>query len=433
MNRRYTFTTAAAILLTAGLASAQDWSSGSPRHTTQLADRLSHSKLRLADVITTAEKHINGVAIGVRLMTNLGALEDGNSRMPSNSGVRTGAWDALKGQSDERTMPVDGQPARTADGARDGQGEVLATRPPTSPQRDAQAANPSQLSSTSLYAIVTCVIDQTRVREVVIDMSTNKVVGTLAVSSFSSNGGWNERYGSAENTNPPLVRASDLMNASVRSNDGGSIGNIDELAIDPDTNRVVYGVLRRGGFLGMGESRYAIAMNQLSAPREGRITLNLGESDFDDRPGFDNKNWPTHAEEDLSRNWNGESVVRTTGAASAKRTVKASDMIGSKVMCKDNKTVSNITDLIVDPQDGRVVYAIARTDRGELPIPMSMLTQKGDAYYIDRTHSQILDMPTIEGDRDPNWSDSRWHRRIQESYGVQRDSGTLNQEQRDGD
>jgi sporulation protein YlmC with PRC-barrel domain len=265
-----------------------------------------------------------------------------------------------------------------------------------------------------------------------------------------------------------MARASDLMNARAQNAQGKRIGDIDELAIDPDSNRVVYGVLRRGGFLGIGESRFAVPTSELSAPRDGRLMLDMQDSDFENRDGFDNSNWPTQADQRFtsrrttdSANQRDTAAQRETtaqretagqrdtaaqretagqrdtaaqretaaqrdaqrtsdqaGTRPATRVVKASNVIGSTVDCTDGNKIGNIKDLIVDTSNGRVVYAIVSLDRGETPIPMSTLRASGDKYIASMNRQQIQAMPTINSDRDPNWNDAQWNRSIHQSYGT---------------
>ncbi|TVQ74986.1 MAG: PRC-barrel domain containing protein, partial [Phycisphaeraceae bacterium] len=309
-------------------------------------------------------------------------------------------------------------------------------------QQDQWDRNQSGYSSSdSLFAVVTCIVDRTKVREVVVDMRDNSIVGVQSLHAFESDrsgfAGSNDRgydrdssfqqgqY--ADQGRPNLVRASDLMNATVRNPSGDKLGNIDELAIDPDNNRVVYGVLRRGGFLGIGESRYAIASSELSVPRDGRMQLNLNNSDFQGRSGFDNKSWPTRSDPEWNTNW----TSQTETAPAARRVVKASDIIGTNVRCSDGRDFASISDLIVEPQSGRILYAILDSDRGDMPVPMSALRKQGDDYALPMSSQQLQSQPAFDSRNDPNWTDARWNRRIHESYGVQMDSSGSTTPRRD--
>jgi sporulation protein YlmC with PRC-barrel domain len=340
--------------------------SDSHRQSLQIAERLMQERSGLYGAIAIAETHTKGIAIGVRLSTNQDIITH---------------QDRQTGQQQ--------------------------TRPAV--ERSTQSA--------PLFAIVTCVIDKTRVRDVMIDMRTNTVVGVqTAVFSDSAHHEreYDRDYDSSSDAASGFARASDLMNATVQNRADKKLGDIDELAIDPDANRVVYGVLRRGGIMGIGESRYAIASSQLTPLRNGRIVLDLEESHFKNITGFDNKNWPTQAEPRLSP---GRSA-QAADAPTARRVVKASDIIGENVQCRDGHTVGKISDLVVESRSGRVLYAIVNADRGHMPVPMATLRKTDKHYILPMPMDQLRSMPMLDADRDPNWSDENWNRRIHESYGT---------------
>ena len=369
---------------------------GSHRHSLQMAERLMQERSGLHGAIAIAEMHTKGIAIGVRLTSDLERIT-GQSRPSDQPQTRTGDQDRQSGQPQTRSGDQDRQTGQqqTRSGDQDRQ---------TGQQRP-------------LFAIVTCVADGTRVRDVVIDMATNTVVGVQTAEFRGSEQG--DRDYSSPGQSSSMVaggfaRASDLMNATVRNQADKKLGDIDELAIDPDANRVVYGVLRRGGFLGIGESRYAVPSSALTPLQNGRIMLDLDESLFNNLSGFDNKSWPTQAEPKLRAGRSAES----TDAPTARRVVKASDIIGEKVQCRDGHTVGEISDLIVEGRNGRVLYAIVKADRGHMPVPMSSLRKTDDTYSLPMAMEQLRSMQTLSSDRDPNWSDASWNQRIHESFGT---------------
>lgn len=292
-----------------------------------------------------------------------------------------------------------------------------------------------------LFAVITCVIDQARVREIIVDMRDNSIVGVYAMDAlrngndFTSDDSSRYEREATQTRSAANVRASDLMNATARTADGKRIGDIDELAIDPDSNRVVYAVLRRGGFLGMGESRFAIPTSELSIPHDGRMHTSLTETDFEGESGFENNNWPTRADQQWARTERADG----TPAPAARRIVKATNIIGSSVECRDGNELGKIKDLIVEPRSGRVVYAIVNSSSGYLPVPMEVLRAKGDrgGYSMPMTMTELRDRPTIQANRDPNWNDTAWNRSIYESYGLTIDErypqSDQNRDRRDDD
>ncbi len=481
MHRRYTtLITASVLAMAASSALGQIQSdSSSSRQSLQIAEQLMQERAGLYSAIAIAETHTKGIAIGVRLTRNqnifsgqgrsgvdgrtTGQTSDRNEtnrtetdRSRSTGQPQTPATDRDRETGQPRTPATDrerqpGQPQTPATERerQPGQPQTPATereRQPGQPatdrdgqpgqtpatDRDRQTGQPQTRSgdqwstqSGSLYAIVTCVVDRTKVREVVIDMQTNTVVGVQS-ATFSGGSEYADRdgrsgegrdYSGDYNSSAAagsFVLASDLMNATARTKDGDQLGDIDELAIDPDSNRVVYGVLRRGGFLGMGESRYAIPTSELTAPHNGRIVLGLDDSHFKNTSGFDNDNWPTQAESKLRVN----QTTTATSTTTTKRIVKASDIIGNDVKCRDGHTLGEISDLVVEPRTGRVLYVLVNTDGGYMPIPTATLKKTDKDYTLAMPMTQLRSMPMLDTDRDTNWSDESWNQRIHESHGA---------------
>jgi len=432
---------AASSVISASSPSQQE----SARHSTQIAEHMKSTGATLSSAITAAEKQVDGRAIAVRMaMGNSPYLaqllrterENAGSAQPGERRPTDGAT-----QPDQR-RPADGatQPnqRRPADGA---------TQPV--PPRDRDANRDRQSDSTeyqaeSMYAIVTCVIDQARVREVVVEFPSKKVIGvyaTPALRSVGGDGSDQEQYDQATATT--MVRATDLMNATVRNQDGVRVGDIDDLVLDPDTDRLLYGVLRRGGFLGMGESRYAIAPAMFDGLQDGTVETQLSSSDFSNRSGFSNNNWPKQYDAAWSRNKDrgandrgrdrdrdrdldrDRNQDRDGDRQEAKQIAKVSEIIGSDVHCTDENNFGVITDLIVDPKRGLAVYAVVKANHGTLVVPVSLLERFDSDYRLDLSLQEARKKPLIEENREPNWNDARWNRELRESYDMQdRDAGS---------
>jgi sporulation protein YlmC with PRC-barrel domain len=71
-------------------------------------------------------------------------------------------------------------------------------------------------------------------------------------------------------------RASKLIGANVTNDKNESIGKIDDLVID--SNRVMYGVLQVGGFLGVGSRLVAVPYDSLKIDEGGRKVVLPGAS-----------------------------------------------------------------------------------------------------------------------------------------------------------
>jgi sporulation protein YlmC with PRC-barrel domain len=471
-QRKLGIVTAAGMVLIAGTAMAltQPQQPESFRQSVRLAERLSSLDVNLAQAIKTAEEHSKGVAVAVRLTTTRAYLEsDSHQNRWQDGGSQDRNWqdrdardrgqqgrdtqdrmrqdrEAREREAREREARERGQQGRDAQGrdaqGRDAQGRTTQDRgTQTNPMSGDQTGaaqprsgdrtetsrdqrQPVSESADSLFAVVTCVVDRVRVRDVIVDMRNNTALGYRSIEmqtgSFDRHSGSysedDQQRFNGMSSQVSQVRATVLMNATVRNNEGDRIGEIDDLAVDPNNNRVVYGVLRRGGFLGMGESRYAVSSNELASLRNGRVFMNLSDSDFRGQSGFSNDNWPTKADPQWNTRWDSESA--SADAPPATRVVKGSSLIGTKVTSSDGKAFGKIEDLIVDTRTGRVSYAILSCDRGEMAVPMTALESRGDAYTMRMPLEQLNQRPVFEKGEEPDWNDARWNRRVHESFGV---------------
>jgi len=97
---------------------------------------------------------------------------------------------------------------------------------------------------------------------------------------------------------PTLKQAGQLIGMKVQNSQGKELGNLSEIVLEPNLNYVSYGVLSSGGFVGIGESQYAIPwdMFQLGPDRETLI-LDIPEQALEQAQGFSKNQWPDRADQ----------------------------------------------------------------------------------------------------------------------------------------
>ena len=106
-----------------------------------------------------------------------------------------------------------------------------------------------------------------------------------------------------------VLSANTIIGDEIHNTSGEKLGEIKELMIDLDQNRVAYAVLSFGGFLGMGDKLFAIPFEslKLDAAKE-HFLLDIPKERLEQAPGFDKDNWPSTAD----RTW-GEEIHRFYG------------------------------------------------------------------------------------------------------------------------
>ena len=80
-------------------------------------------------------------------------------------------------------------------------------------------------------------------------------------------------------------RSDELLGVEVRSPDGVALGSVDDLALNPETGKLGYLVIARGGFLGFDETRIPIPWDDFkAAPNTSLLVLDTTKSVLDAAP-----------------------------------------------------------------------------------------------------------------------------------------------------
>lgn len=221
-----------------------------------------------------------------------------------------------------------------------------------------------------------------------------------------------------------LVLASDLMNANVRNNRNQDLGGIENLAIDPNSSCLVYASLTHGGILGLGQKHFAIPPQELTLGGDGNVYLDVERQELQNRDGFDAGKWPMQADSSFSSSgmqYDGD--VSKKQQPAAQRIVKASKIIGHKLVDGSGEKLGEIDDLVVDPSRGKVAYLVVEVDddlwEHELVvIPTGVVQMGDDKCVVNVATATFQSMPTFSDDDYPNWNDQEWNRRVHARFNV---------------
>lgn len=95
-----------------------------------------------------------------------------------------------------------------------------------------------------------------------------------------------------------IVRASELIGLNVKNNADESVGEINDIVIDPNDGRVRYVALSVGGFLGIADQLFAIPWTAFECRRDGDqhvVVLNVDKETLKKAKGFNQDSWPDMA------------------------------------------------------------------------------------------------------------------------------------------
>jgi sporulation protein YlmC with PRC-barrel domain len=103
--------------------------------------------------------------------------------------------------------------------------------------------------------------------------------------------------------NSYFVSLNKLKNYKVVNDAGEDLGNIEDLMIDLQNDRIAYAILSFGGFLGMGEKSFVVPWRALELKLYEDnliITLNVQKEVLEKAQGFDKDKLPLTYEELLT-------------------------------------------------------------------------------------------------------------------------------------
>lgn len=223
-------------------------------------------------------------------------------------------------------------------------------------------------------------------------------------------------------------KANDLMGKTVKNSADENLGKLEDIVVDASSGRILYGVLSFGGFMGMGDKLFAIPWESLDLPDHAKnFVLNVSKDRLKTAEGFDKSHWPNFADEawatktykyyEQTPYWQASDVNRTSDQNYRDRwtqrtTVwqKCSDICGKDIHNLQNEDLGKISDCLIDPDGGRILYGVLANAGKRHAIPWAALTLSGDAkrFQVDLTKEQLRNAPVLDGDTWPQVTEERW-------------------------
>jgi sporulation protein YlmC with PRC-barrel domain len=234
----------------------------------------------------------------------------------------------------------------------------------------------------------------------------------------------NNRFAGFANGQQGWITASTLLDYDLTNMNGESMGEIEDLLVNMSTGEIPYATIEYGGFLDIGDRQVAVPLNALNWNAVGQLGLTIEEDQLANYPdlgdGWPNTSDPTW-DDNLFDFWNeqgvdpGINVEDTSG-----HTMWVSSLLdtGLQDIGFGGGTVS---DLLIDPQQGRAHYAIVRYEPGifenELvAVPVSAFNwqayQGDELAFAEGIDQNVIEQaPTFAPDvfsgdlLDPSWDD----------------------------
>lgn len=247
---------------------------------------------------------------------------------------------------------------------------------------------------------------------------------------------------------PSIWLSSELVGMKVISQQGDSLGKIEDVIVHPG-GEASYAVLSFGGTLGMGEKLFAMPWSVLrtveadTAKKDSArsLVLPLDKERLKLAPGFDKKSWPMTANADWTKDvdtfYLGDANPNVkkpleAGARTSVITWRVTELKGANVETPTGTKLGDIKELAID-SNGRVSYA-ALSVGGFLGIgdklvavpwdalKFSLGGDKGDKRMITlaATKKQLEDAPEFKSGKEHSaeMCDPKWIGRVYEYFSV---------------
>jgi sporulation protein YlmC with PRC-barrel domain len=236
---------------------------------------------------------------------------------------------------------------------------------------------------------------------------------------------------------PRWQKSTDLINRKVTNSGGENLGKLEEIVVDSNSGRILYGVLSFGGFAGMGDKLFAIPWQSLQlAADSNAFTLNVDKDRLKSAPGFDKNHWPNFADEQwatttykyynqtpywLSQTDNTADTYRDRWNHRAIAWQKVSDLNGKRVVDAKNEETGKLRDCIIDADGGRIIYGLVSIHDKNFSVPWIALTLSKDARQLalNVNKDQFTDSISFGKDNWPNMADESWANKTYVYYKVQ--------------
>jgi sporulation protein YlmC with PRC-barrel domain len=254
-------------------------------------------------------------------------------------------------------------------------------------------------------------------------------------------------------------RVSKFMKKDVHDSAGKDIGDIKDVVLDGNANRVSYVVVSYGGFMGMGNKLFAIPLGAFEFRQDGdkkdeyKVHMTIAEDNLKNAPGFDEKQWPdmadssfrtsvddyytkhgmkAHGEMD-KKDMGGDKAQGPTDRKGLTWTRRASKAIGADVHNKADEELGEISDLVFDTRSGKIHYAVLSFGGvmgiGDklFAVPMESLASKHDdnKFVMDASKDQLKNAPGFNKDAWPDFASADFRKGVDDYYRTDRKDTTV--------
>ncbi len=244
-------------------------------------------------------------------------------------------------------------------------------------------------------------------------------------------------------------KASDVIGTNIMNAQNDTVGEVEDLIIDPTSGRIDYAVISLD-VKGAKDQWYAVPFSTLAMRMpngekgdmkkdRGEFTLNVDAAKMESAPGFSKDKWPdVNApawRTDVEKYYGSTkrmSDSSTSGDAKGQvRAIRASKLLDQNLVTTSNDKIGDIEELALDPQNARVSYVVVSSGgflgMGDKmhAIPWAAVraspgTGKDapENLVVDVTKERLQKSPEFKKDEWARMSEPMWMNELYTYYGV---------------
>lgn len=243
-------------------------------------------------------------------------------------------------------------------------------------------------------------------------------------------------------TSRTVQKSTDIVGRPITSNNQ-NIGRVEDLVVDANSGRVVYGV---GSMTDASGRLYAIPWpaGKYSAATQ-TYSVDIDPARMQASPSFTQTEYPNFSDDefavrtfktyDQTPYWKAErtTVVKASDTghpastytqrwtAAPTTTYRVSELRGRNIVSTDGTALGQINEVVLDPDNGRVMYVVTTRDGKSTPIPWTALRARDRDFELTITADRWREAPIIETENWTTVSEPAYTQRVYRYYEVEGD------------
>lgn len=225
-----------------------------------------------------------------------------------------------------------------------------------------------------------------------------------------------------------LWSANESIGANIVSANGEDLGDVEDIILDRNKNRIAYVIVSYGGILGLGDKHFAVPWQAFRQTDDRELSLDIDQEELKNAPGFEKGTLPNTADpvfhegiylfyktspysldqqekagakESATQDGADESMFDwdswTNRGDDTTWARRLSELIGTNIENAQGETIAELEDIIVDSREARAGFAVVSyggtlgyfADTAIIPWNALRLDLSREVYVTDATIGQL--------------------------------------------